>query len=180
MNASLVITLVGTDRPGLVSAVAARATACGANWLESSMAQLAGKFAGIVRLALAEADVDKLEASLRELEAEGLRLTIERGVAAAAAAAAGAPCRATSLEVVGHDRPGIVREISTALARHGASITKLETTYENASFSGEPLFRARIDVQVPVSVPPDSLRAELEALANELIVDLNLDAPTGD
>ena len=176
MNASLVITLVGTDRPGLVSAVAARATASGANWLESSMAQLAGKFAGIVRLAVAEAEVDKLEASLRELEAEGLRLTIERGVVASF----DTKCRATTLEVVGHDRPGIVREISTALARHGASITKLETTCENASFSGEPLFRARIDVQVPVSVPPDSLRAELEALANELIVDLSLDAPTAD
>lgn len=176
MNASLVITLVGADRPGLVSAVAARASACGANWLESSMTQLAGKFAGIVRLAVAEADLDKLEASLRELEAEGLRLTIERGVAATTAA----PFRATTLELVGHDRPGIVREISTALAQHGASITKLETMCENASFSGEPLFRARIAVQVPESVPAASLRAELEALANELIVDLNLEGDTGD
>ncbi|MBD5803133.1 Glycine cleavage system transcriptional repressor [Azoarcus sp. Aa7] len=171
MNASLVITLIGTDRPGLVNALAARAATCGANWLESSMAQLAGKFAGIVRLEVAEADAGKLEAALRELESEGLRLTIERGAAAPAANTA----RTTKLALVGHDRPGIVREISAALARHGASISKLETACENASFSGEPLFRASIEVQVPASVEPAVLKAELETLANELMVDLNLE-----
>lgn len=175
MNASLVITLIGADRPGLVNALAARAAAAGANWLESSMAQLAGHFAGIVRLEVAEADVGRLEAALRALEAEGLRLTIERGATAPAAAS----LQLAKLELVGHDRPGIVREISAALARHGASISKLETACENASFSGEPLFRARIEVQVPASVRPASLRAELEALANELMVDLNLENETG-
>ncbi|NMF89060.1 glycine cleavage system protein R [Aromatoleum petrolei] len=170
MNASLVITLIGADRPGLVNALAECAADCGANWLESSMAQLAGKFAGIVRLEIAEADAGKLEAALGELEVEGLRLTIERGVAASAPA-----LRVTKLTVVGHDRPGIVREISAALARHGASISKLETACENASFSGEPLFRASIEVQVPASVEPASLKSELEALANELMVDLNLE-----
>lgn len=170
MNVSLVVTLIGADRPGLVNALAARAAGCGANWLESSMAQLAGKFAGIVRLEIAEAEAGKLEAALRELEAEGLRLTIERGIAATG----GVARRATTLELVGHDRPGIVREISAVLARHGASIEKLETACENASFSGEPLFRAHIAVQVPVSVQPAALQAELEALANELMVDLNL------
>lgn len=175
MNASLVVTLIGPDRPGLVSTVAARAAAAGANWMESSMAQLAGKFAGIVRLEVAEADVGKLEATLRELEAEGLQLTIERGVIAGGAAG-----RNTTLELVGHDRPGIVREISTVLARHGASIERLETACESASFSGEPLFRARVEVRVPVSVQPASLQAELEALANELMVDLKLDSDRAD
>jgi len=176
MNASLVITLIGPDRPGLVNALAERAGACGANWLESSMAQLAGQFAGIVRLEIAEAQVGKLEAALRELEAEGLRLTVQRG---SAPAAAGQALRSSTLELVGHDRPGIVREISAVLARHGASIERLESSCESASFSGEPLFRARVDVRVPASVEPASLQAELEALANELMVDLRLEADAG-
>ena len=103
MKTSFVITRLGTDRPGLVSAMAARAAACGANWMESNMAQLAGKFAGIVRLEIEESDAPKLEAALRDLEAEGLRLTMEQG---AVAVAPGAPCR-TALELVGQDRPGI-------------------------------------------------------------------------
>ena len=169
MKASLVITLIGADRPGLVNALAARAAACGANWLESSMAQLAGKFAGIVRLEIEAAEAGKLEASLRALEAEGFRLTIERGAAAETAAS-----RAISLHLLGHDRPGIGREISAVLARHGASISRLETACENASFSGEPLFRARVEVQLPPAVQLDVLQAELEALANELMVDISL------
>ena len=86
MNVSFIVTLVGSDRPGLVSALAERAAANGANWLDSSMAHLAGKFAGIVRLDVAAADADRLEAALRELSSEGLSLSIERGSSAAAAA----------------------------------------------------------------------------------------------
>lgn len=171
MKTSLVVTVIGADRPGLVNALAARASAAGANWLESSMAHLAGHFAGIVRLEVVEADVGKLEAGLRELESEGLRLTVERGEPATVPVAQ----RVTTLELVGHDRPGIVREISAALARKGASISRLETACENASFSGEPLFRASVEVQLPASVEPASLQAELEALANELMVDLRLE-----
>lgn len=173
MKISLIVTLIGADRPGLVNALAVRAAEAGGNWLESSMAQLAGKFAGIVRLEADEADAGKVESALRGLEAEGLRLTIERGAAPAVGAH-----RVTKLALVGHDRPGIVREISGALARHGASISKLDTACENASFSGEPLFRASIEVQLPASVAPAVLKAELEALANELMVDLNLEGET--
>lgn len=171
MNISLVVTLIGADRPGLVNALADRAAGCGANWMESNMAQLAGKFAGIVRLEIAEDQAGRLEASLLELETEGLRLTFERG-----AGHANSRCRGTRLELIGQDRPGIVREISAVLARHGASIDRLETAHESASFSGEPLFRAKIDVLVPESVPLDHLQSDLEALANELIVDINLES----
>ena len=174
MNISLVITLIGADRQGLVNAIAERAAAAGANWLESSMAQLAGRFAGIVRLDIAESEAGKLEASLRGLEVEGLRLTIERGVAQAG----GAGLRSLKLELLGHDRPGIVREISSVLARHGASIERMETACESASFSGEPLFRATIDAQLSASASPADLQAALEALANELMVDLKLEAAT--
>lgn len=170
MNISLVITLIGADRPGLVNAIAERAAAAGANWLESSMAQLAGRFAGIVRLAIAESEAGKLEASLRELEAEGLQVIIERGAGARAQAAR----RITRLELVGHDRPGIVRDISAVLARHGVSIEEFETACESAPMSSESLFRARAVLDVPAAVSLDALRADLEALANELMVDLNL------
>ncbi|MFC5431653.1 MAG: ACT domain-containing protein [Paraburkholderia sp.] len=170
MNTSLVITLIGADRPGLVNALAARAADCGANWMESNLAQLAGRFAGIVRLEIAMAEAGRLEAALRELETEGLHLMIERGTAAGA----GSLHRALAIEIVGQDRPGIVRQISAILARHNASIDRLETRCESASFSGEPLFRARIDVHLPTSVLPASLQGELETLANELMVDLKV------
>lgn len=82
------------------------------------------------------------------------------------------------LELVGHDRPGIVRDISAVLARHGLSIDALETACENASMSGEPLFRARAELAVPAGIGLAGVRSDLEALANELMVDLDFEEVT--
>ena len=49
MNTSLVITVIGADRPGIVRMLADRGRAFDANWAESRMASLAGQFAGIIR-----------------------------------------------------------------------------------------------------------------------------------
>ena len=46
--ATLVLTLIGDDRAGLVNAVAEVVARHGGNWERSQMAELAGKFAGIV------------------------------------------------------------------------------------------------------------------------------------
>ena len=91
MKTSVIVTLIGADRAGLVSALATRASACGANWMESSMARLAGQFAGIVQLQVDAARAAELEAALRELEAEGLRLSFERGDETAAGARSTTP-----------------------------------------------------------------------------------------
>ena len=132
MKTSLILTLVGPDRPGLVSAVSACAGAHGANWMESRLARLAGQFAGVVRLEVEAAAAEALERALMGLGAEGLKPAVVRADAAAAAQP-----RLARLELVGHDRPGIVRDISAVLARHGLSIDALETTCESASMSGE-------------------------------------------
>lgn len=170
MKTSLILTLIGPDRPGLVNAVAACAGQCGANWMESRMSHLADQFAGVVRLEVDAAARDALEVALRGLASEGLHVAIARGGERAPAG-----MRRVSLDLVGHDRPGIVREISTVLARHGVSIEVLETSCESASMSGEPLFRAHAELMVPGVADLAAIRADLEALANELMVDLALD-----
>ena len=167
----LTLTLIARDRPGLVDALSERVAAAGGNWLESRMARLAGQFAGILLVEVPEARVDELVAALRGLEAEGLHVTAERG-------AGEEPARTQhllTLELVGHDRPGIVREIAHALAGRGVNIEELETEVATGSFSGEALFRANARLRVPADLPVDDLRHTLEALANELMVDLELD-----
>src|SRR5512142_2859395 len=121
--ADLVLTLIGPDRPGLVEAVAEPIAAHGGNWLESRMAHLAGQFAGILRVEVPDANAAALAAALRALETQGLRLTLETGPGAAAPAAR--PTRV--VELVGLDRPGIVREISRVLAERGVNIEELVT-----------------------------------------------------
>jgi glycine cleavage system regulatory protein len=170
MRESLVVTLIGADRPGIVARLAALAAEHGAGWDESRLVRLAGRFAGVVRLDVPTEAVAALEQALAALASEGLRLTIERGDAAPA----GGPEPAL-LELVGHDRQGIVRDISAALARHGVSIEELDTELQSASMTGELMFHARASLRLPDGANVEALRADLEAIADELMVDLRVD-----
>src|SRR3989338_9619250 len=106
MSTHLVLTVIGDDRPGLVGELSTAISAHQGNWLESSMAQLAGKFAGIVEVSVDAAQADALRNALGQLA--GLKVTVE----AAAASKLALKGRRLKLALVGHDRIGIVREVS--------------------------------------------------------------------
>jgi glycine cleavage system regulatory protein len=169
----LVLTLIGPDRPGIVEAIAEPIARHGGNWLESRMAHLAGKFAGILRIDVPAENADALVEALHGLEARALKLTIELGPAVAQ----GGADRQMTVELVGLDRPGIVREISRALAEHGVNIEELTTDRTAAPMSGELLFRSRASISVPAEVDPSHLRERLERLAGDLMVQVTLAAP---
>ena len=162
--ASLILTVLGPDRPGLVRALSAAVAARGGSWLESRMARLGGQFAGIVLVEAPEA----LQDDLRALESEGLRITVQSGDAAPAASAG----ERLTLEVVGHDRPGIVRDIAVVVAAHGVNIEELTTGVASGSFSGETLFRVTASLRAPSAEAVEAMRAGLEQLGNELMVDI--------
>jgi glycine cleavage system regulatory protein len=168
MNTSLVITVIGPDRPGLVSRLSDVAQRFGANWEDSRMASLAGQFAGMVHFDVPRDKADALAGAFRELEAEGLQIL----VAKSASAAAGAAARRVRLELVGHDRPGIVRDLSAALAKLGVSIDELHTQVASAAMSGDDLFKVKALLAVPPPVTNAAMQQALEALANEMMVDL--------
>jgi glycine cleavage system regulatory protein len=165
----LVLTLIGPDRPGLVEAVADKVAAHGGNWLESRMAQLAGQFAGILRVEVPPESVAGLEAALAQLEPRGLRV-----VAVGGAEPPSSAVQEIDLEVMGQDHPGIVRDLSQVLRRHGVNIEELTTDRESAPMAGGLLFTARARLRVPSSVDAARLRADLETIANDLMVELKL------
>jgi glycine cleavage system regulatory protein len=169
MDESLVVTLIGADRPGIVAHLAAIAADAGAGWEESKMARLAGQFAGIVRLEVPRDSIAALESALETLRDDGIRLTIERGASTAAAP------KLLALGLLGHDRLGIIRDISAALAKHNVSIEELDTEIESASMSGEALFRAQAMLRLPDGIELDALQADLEAIADDLMVDLRVE-----
>lgn len=175
MAASLVITAIGPDRPGIVNQLSDVAKRFGANWAESRMASLAGHFAGMVHFEVAEANADPLAAALRELESSGLRIVVER----AGTGARMVPFRKLRLELVGHDRPGIVRDLSQRLAERGISIDELHTHVVDAAMAGGPLFTVKAQLAVPETLPVEEVKRSLEALANEMMVDLSLGEPPG-
>ena len=164
----LVLTLLGDDQPGLVSRVSRVVADEGGSWLESQLARLAGTFAGIV---LVEVPADRVE-SLRQAFA-GLSDVVEVGVKDAAVDAPIAG-RKLVLHLVGHDQPGIVRSVTEALAARGVSIEQLATATVEAPMAGGLLFEADAVLTAPFDVDTDALQGDLESLAHELMVDLDL------
>ncbi len=169
---SLVITMIGPDRPGLVSVVSDKAAEHGANWADSLMANFAGQFAGIVQLDVPAENCDALIAALRDLESAELRIVVATAQSGGKAPAT----RRLKLDLVGNDRPGIIHSISSQLAQHGVSIDKLQTRVASGAMSGEQMFQMNAQLTVPLALDADVLRAGLEGLANELMVDITFDS----
>jgi glycine cleavage system regulatory protein len=167
--ATFILTVIGQDRPGLVSALSAPVKAHGASWTRSQMSRLAGKFAGIVLVSVADERLDALAADLTALEDQGLQVAIER---------TDEPVERESLrlhlDLLGADHPGIVAEVSASLAARGVSIEELTTDVHEAPMAGGMLFEARAVLAAPPTTSTEALGSMLEGLADELMVEIRL------
>jgi glycine cleavage system regulatory protein len=170
VGTSLIVTAIGTDRPGIVSLLSERAQGFGANWAGSRMTNLAGQFAGMVHFEVPAANAEPLAQALRALETSGLRVVIAKSETPPAPEGR----RMVKLELTGLDRPGIVRDLSRSLAEQGVSIDDLHTEIVSDGASAEHLFKVKALLVVPESLPNDSLRAALGTLANQMMVDIAL------
>ncbi len=167
--ATLVLTLIGPDHPGIVDALADVIASHGGNWLESRMAQLAGKFAGVLCVDVADEQEASLAAALGALEASGLHLVVERGDAPVSA-----PMLPIEIDLVGQDRPGLVHEIAYLLASRRINVEDLATDRTTAANSGTPMFHAHVRASVPEGADLGALRHGLERLAADLMAEIRL------
>jgi glycine cleavage system regulatory protein len=171
MQTPLVMTVIGKDRPGLVESVAKVIADHGGNWLESRMCRLGGMFAGILRAQIAPDREASLAVALQKLSGEGLTVSVQADQPPAPKAAD----KFTRLEIVGQDRPGIVRQIAHALASQGVNVEELTTECESAPMSGETLFKATAKLSIPPRCDLAKLKAGLEKIAADLMVDVSLE-----
>ena len=173
MARALVLTVIGEDRPGLVETLARTISDHAGSWEESRMARLAGHFAGVVQVQVPMDRADAFIAALPILSGQGLSVSVVDSDWSMVSIDHRDSFR---FELIGQDRPGIVRDISAALAALGVSVQDLRTVVESAPMSGERLFRAQAELAPPVDLDLDRIRAALEQLADELMVDVTLEA----
>jgi glycine cleavage system regulatory protein len=166
---TLILTVAGADRPGLVSAVADLVDAHGGNWENSRLAELAGTFAGVIQITVADERVEELQAALHTLDGM-LAVTVSTG----ADRNESDVDRHISVTVLGDDRPGIVREISGVLSSHALSIRSMTTETRDAAMAGGRLFESAVTVTVPASADLDALRGDIEELTHDLQVDISI------
>ena len=169
--ATFVITVSGEDRPRIITDLSGVLTTHGGNWERSQLARLAGRFIGLVEASVADERYDAVAAALSALETSALQVWVERVDPVDDEEAD--ETNAFVLELLGHDRPGIVAEVSAVLAAHDVRIQELVTEVRDAPMAGGTLFEARAVLVAPPA-GTDALRVALEGLANELMVDLTV------
>lgn len=167
--ALLVLSVVGSDRPGLTKALAAAVLAAGGNWLESHLSRLGGLYVGSVLVELAADGVEGLRAAVGAVDAHGLEVRI-----APAVEAPGAAGEAFQFGLVGQDRPGIVDQVTAVFSGLGANIERFNTWIQAEPHSGAPLFHMQASLRLPPDLPAARVQAALEAISAEIMVDFSL------
>lgn len=169
MQTQLVMTVIGRDRTGLVESLAGFIADNQGNWLESRMCRLGGAFAGILRVQVPKENERELIRALQALHSDGLTVIVHPDEPVAAIG----PIQNASLSVIGHDRPGIVYQISAALAKQNVNVEELESECYSAPMSGDRTFKATARLQIPGSCAVADLRKDLESIGSELMVDIS-------
>lgn len=167
MKTSLIMTVLGPDRKGLVRALAETVAEHGGNWQESRMARMAGQFAGILRVECDLNGADELVQSLQAYEKQGLRIHVVCENASHVV-----PERVVVIDVVGNDRPGIVRQLASAISHAGGNVEDLSTGLESAAMTGYSLFRARGVVALTGNTSPAAIVKAIEELSDDLSVEI--------
>jgi len=169
MPHTMVMTVIGKDRTGLVESLSRLIAENGGNWLESRMCRLGGEFAGILRILLPRDREQALVKALQALHSEGLTVIVRPDEVPCVAG----ETKRVLLSMTGQDRPGIIYQISAALASQGINVEELESECFCAPMSGEIMFQAMARLQVPGSCKMNEIRRELEEIGSELMVDIS-------
>lgn len=167
--ATLILSVVGSDRPGLTKAVADAVLSAGGNWLESHLSRLGGLYVGSVLVELDEDRVDALREAVRAVDAEGLEVRIAPALEGPAASG-----DMIQLSLVGQDQPGIVQKVTSVLSGLNVNIETFESRIEAEPHSGAPLFAMEAQLRLPYGLEAEGVQAALEDISAEIMVDISL------
>ena len=165
----LVLSVAGSDRPGLTKALAAAVLSAGGNWLESHLSRLGGLYVGSVLIEVEADGVDRLRSAVSAVDAQGLEVRI-----APAGEVPGAGGEALHFGLVGQDRPGIVNQVTAVLSGQGANIETFKTWINAEPHSGMPLFHMEARLRLPPELQAGAVQAALEEISAEIMVDISL------
>ena len=167
----LIITVFAEDRPGIVRALSDAILSHKGNWLESSLSRLCGQFAGIIHLGVPAWNKSDLVTQLENLATEGIKVTVQSNVVSVDMESEHDK-NVIDIVVEANDRAGIVEEIASVLAQAKANVEHMETECVSASMAGYDLFRAYVEVSLPVGLEISQLEEFLEEVSDDLVVNV--------
>ena len=169
MSQLIVLSVLGTDRSGVVDSISKVILDCGGNIEESRMTALGKEFAMFVLVSGNWHTLNKLEASLDKLtNGNDLTFTIKK----TDVRLDNDECMPYGVDIVCLDQPGIVFNLSSFFAARNIEISEVVTRRYAAAHTGAPMFSLQMTVSLPSSVHISQLRDEFMEFCDQL----NLDA----
>ncbi|WP_297514117.1 ACT domain-containing protein [uncultured Caulobacter sp.] len=165
--ADLILSVVGSDRPGLTQALAKAVLEAGGNWLESHLSRLGGLYVGSVRVEASDAEA--LRKAVAAVDAHGLEVRVAPAIESPVAEG-----ETVGLSLVGQDRPGIVHQVTAVLSGLDANIEAFDTRLSVEPHAGGPLFHLDARLRLPAGLTAVNVQAALEAISAEIMVDIAL------
>jgi glycine cleavage system regulatory protein len=167
---AMIFTIVGKDKPGLISSLAQTVYDLQGNWLGSSLSHMAGHFAGFVQI---ELPPDK-HSQLIEIFSAHPDLKIHL---LPSADSDEVHTEQAKIELTGNDRAGIVQELTHVLHQFNLNVVKFDSSCESAPNWGGSLFKATAVIAIAEDFDLVDLTERLEAVANDLMVDIEKITP---
>lgn len=169
MKNFLVITALGSDRPGIVNELTQCIADKDCNIEDSRMSVLGGEFAVMLLVSGNWNTIAKLET---HMPAMGQKLGMNIICKSTESHKQPGSLVPYTADVIAMDHPGIVNNLANFFSERNINIEDLETTNYAAAHTGTPMF----SVHIEVGVPAEQSIAELRESFMDFCDNLNLDA----
>ena len=166
---SLIISAIGSDRPGIISELSGIITTHGGNVEESRMSRLGSDFAIIMLVSVSTDWEESLEVALQSIN----NLTISTKLTQIQEIGDN---KKYKIDLNGADNEGIVKVLSKYLAEKSINVLEMETHISHAPISGTPLFNLNASVSIPHDVEEKVIQADLSQIAQDLGVEIQLNS----
>ena len=164
---SLIISAVGSDRPGIVSELSGAITSHGGNIEKSRMTRLGSDFTIIMLVTVDPKWEESLVVALQAIK----ELSITTKGTEPNTVIAGENCQ---ISLSGADNEGIVKVLSKYLEEKSINIIEMDTHISQAPISGSPLFNLNASVSIPGEVDGRDIQSDLSQIAQDLGVEIHL------
>ena len=157
MTQLIVLSVIGTDRAGIVQEITKVILDCGGNIEESRMTALGAEFAMLLLVSGNWHTLTKLESGLDKLTEDG-SLTIN--LKKTGEPASRKDCMPYGVDVVCLDHPGVVFGLADFFAERDIEIAELATRQYAAAHTGAPMVAVQMNINIPGSMNLSQLRDE--------------------
>ena len=169
MTTKLVISALGTDRPGIVDQLSKIIFTHSLNIEDSRMTVLGGEFAVLLLVSGEQAALDALQTQVHEIEQALQMSLLIKTTTTPSSTEITIPY---AVEVAALDNPGIVNNIASFFSGHNINIVNMQTESYSAPHTGSPMFA----LHMTIGIPADTNIAKLRDAFMQTCDELNLDA----